>query len=462
MRAQTLISYTHVSDLSPAQVDSIIGDSGPFGVSLYSIVYSMLDHNDELDTVSGLIGYPIGQTGDVNIVVYNHGTTQGPTDAPSLLGSGFSETLAFSSFGFATCSPDYIGLGISNSFHPYVHAETEALSGLYMIETVSQLNAAETITTLGDRLFVAGYSQGGHASMALQQLIETDFSDDYNLKGAAHGSGPFSISDVMKSLITENEVYLPVGFVPYVILGYQEIYGDLYTDLSDIFLPAYISDIEDFRDGNSSVTGLSLALATRIFVQNAGRIVPRVMLQDTIVTRLMANDPSDPLIQHLRENDTYNFQATAPTRLYYCEADDVVPFENSILADSVMQELGATDLQLVHVDPEGDHGECAIQAIPLAIQFFLDIQFSGIDEISAPLVSKVYPNPVANYLQVELINRDADADIQLFDMQGRRILHTQLISGYDEIKLSDIPVGIYTLQIMSDGVIDTRRVLKGE
>lgn len=67
------------------------------------------------------------------MVVYEHGTTSGPTDVPSQLRGGFEVAMGYAAFGFITLAPDYLGLGDSRGFHPYVHAATEASASLDMI-----------------------------------------------------------------------------------------------------------------------------------------------------------------------------------------------------------------------------------------------------------------------------------------------------------------------------------------
>ncbi len=458
-RSQVIVSYEHITDLSSTQVDSIIGDAGPFGVAIYKVVYTMIDHNEKRDTVSGLFGLPLNPTFRTTLVVYNHGTTQGPADAPSNLGSGFSETLAFSSFGFATAAPDYIGLGESDSFHPYVHAESEALSGLYMIAVAYEIMDLENVPNPGSELFIAGYSQGGHASMALQKLIETDFTDDIDITACAHGSGPYSISHVMRNLIIGDEVYLPVGFIPYVILGYQAAYGDLYDSLDEIFKPNYIPRIIDFQNGDLDLTNLSIQLGLGLFFE-VGAVIPKYILQDSIVARLEANDPDDQLIRYLRENDVYEFRANTPTRLYYCEADDIVPFENTIFADSAMQILGASDLEAIHVNPNADHGQCAVEAIPLAIDYFLGFLNVGVAYQEAQIVKQSFPNPAVDQLNIVLEEKYNDVKYALFDVTGKIVQQGILQHEYNYIDLNRLMPGFHTVQLIQNNEIQTLRFIK--
>ena len=445
--SQVLLSADHIRDLSVTQVDSLLGTSGPYGVTLYRVVYTLLDHNDQLDTVSGLFAAPIDPAFESSLVIYNHGTTQEKSDVPSNLRAGMSESVGFASNGFVTAAPDYVGMGDMTGFHPYVHAETEALAGLYFIDIAYEIMGDLNISARGE-LFIAGYSQGAHASMALQKMIETEFSGDIAVTACAHGSGPYSIGEVMRELIIADETYLPVGFVPYFIIGYQEAYGDLYTDLEEIFKPTYIPMIELFVAGDLDLTELSTQMALTIFLQT-GAVFPKAMLQDSIVDRLILNDDNDRLIQYLRENNTYNFQASIPTRLYYCEADDIVPFENSILADSVMQLLGASDLELVHVNPNSGHGACAIEALPLVAVYFQSFLNVGVDEQEAQLVKAIFPNPVSDILHINLLDLVTDSDYEIFDITGKRIAQGNIDARDLEFDVSTFNAGLYFLQLQN-------------
>ena len=456
--AQILVSYAHVNDLSAAQVDSVIGQSGPYGVSIYSVIYTMLDHNELLDTVSGLYCVPIGSAAASDVVIYNHGTTDGPLDAPSLLGSGFSESLAFSSFGFATATPDFIGLGVSTSFHPYVHAESEALAGLYFIDLAYQLMDSINIVA-GDKLFLAGYSQGAHASMALQKKIETEFQNDILVTAAAHGSGPYSISDVMYNLVIGDEVYAPVGFVPYFIMGYQEAYGNLYNDISEIFKPAYLAPINEFKNGNIGLQAMTIQLGLTLFFQAPG-VIPKYMFQDSILARLVTNNENDPLISSLRENNTFDFQAQIPTRLYYCQADDIVPFENSIYADSAMQQNGAVDLALIHVNPNGSHGACALEAIPMAIDYFLSFTNVGTKNPELSLIEKIYPNPAFDEINIDLKEQGEDITVIISGINGKQLKSVSWNGLNTSINIADLPHGMYLLTLRQNDGFQTIKFIK--
>ena len=75
-----------------------------------------------------------------------------------------------------------------------------------------------------------------------------------------------------------------------------------------------------------------------------------------------------PVRAALRENDLYRWVPGSLTRLYHCEADDVVPFANATRAHEFFAAAGAP-VELVALS-FGDHETCALPAIFLAKTWF--------------------------------------------------------------------------------------------
>ena len=78
--------------------------------------------------------------------------------------------------GYAVVATDYLGFAKSTySFHPYLHADSEATSVIDSIRAAR--NAVSTQgASLNGKVMLTGYSQGGHASMAPSPEIEKHVS----------------------------------------------------------------------------------------------------------------------------------------------------------------------------------------------------------------------------------------------------------------------------------------------
>src|SRR5690606_11629005 len=124
-------------------------------VELYKIRYMTTDIHGETDTASGLLVLPdMPVKSTYPMVIYQHGTTNGPSDCPSRLSAGSAEAQAYGAMGYVTIAPDYLGLGDNDAFHPYVHAATEASAALDMLFAANEWLDAETGSAWVGELFV--------------------------------------------------------------------------------------------------------------------------------------------------------------------------------------------------------------------------------------------------------------------------------------------------------------------
>src|SRR4029453_12153896 len=96
---------------------------------------------------------------------------------------GVVVSLVFAGHGYLLAVPDYQGLGTSPGRHPYYHAASRAAG------VVALLHAARRLAELAgyvwpEELFLAGFSQGGHATLAAMRALEA--ADEPGLRGDAH------------------------------------------------------------------------------------------------------------------------------------------------------------------------------------------------------------------------------------------------------------------------------------
>jgi hypothetical protein len=459
IQAQELISYELINSKSQSQVEAEINYDVLSGVDYYKLVYSLIDHNNQLDTASGLVTFPKDINTPVPLVAYQHGTTSGRDDVPSNLDAGSLEAMVFASQGFVCSAADYIGMGDSDGFHPYIHAASEAAAGVYFIKAAQEL-CDELGRDLRPELFVSGYSQGGHAGMALQSEIEQNWIGDLQLTACGHGSGPYSVSEIMRLQMLADESYVAgVAFIPYVILSYQEVYGNLYSEMNEFFKAPYIPDILRFYNNEITLSSMGFNLGF-LLLGNEG-LNARVyhMLQDSITDRLIANVPADPIIAALRANDTYKWQASTPTKLYYCEADEQVPFENALFADSAMNALGANDLEAVLVDVNADHGECANQAFPLIVDYFNS--FLQVGTVESELNPRdnitIYPNPSKDEIMVEYAN---GYHYEIISMEGSKRQSGKIKQSEAQIALHELPPGQYFIRFIDGDKVQMKPLIK--
>ena len=412
------------------------------GVDLYKVNYYTTGSDGLPDTASGLLVIPTVDKDDFPVVVYHHGTSPRKSAVPSSLELEFAAYAGIGGMGFIVLAPDYLGMGDSRGFHPYVHRETQASASIDMLRAFQEWVASEPFSW-NEQLFLTGYSQGGHASMSTHWALESQHFHEYEVTAATHLSGPYSISEVMKDNMFSSQTYLFTGYIPYAILGYQEVYGDFYEQLQDVFRPQFVNNIQQFYNGNIDLIELNLRVAATLF-SLCTCLHPVEMFNPAFVNAIN-NEEDHPGMAYLRENDTYDWAPQAPTRIFYCEADDQVPFQNSVLADSVMQLNGAVDLATVDFG-NLNHVNCATPVLLSTVDFFLE--FTETSEVSDQAGSydfRPYPNPSSGDLYINGAE-DSRINVRIYNLQGMEKL---TFSHRSHIDLHSLKNGMYIVEIDS-------------
>ncbi len=433
------------------------------GAILLAINYETVDTRGALDTASGLLAIPgTFMTTASPMLVYQHGTTD-RTDVPSTLGGNGLPAIYFAGHGYYSLAPDFLGLGESRGFHPYIHADSEAWVAYHMMEACTEYAADQEIS-LTEQLFVTGYSQGGHAAMALHRYIQDESDGTYAVTASSPMSGPYDVSGTMVERVIDDEDYLPgIVFLPYTVVGLQEAYGNLYTSLDEVFKPTYTNAISLFADGQANLQdmGLSLGISLRLFTGTGN---PREMLQDSIVDVLRTGMPVDhPMLVALRDNDLYNWVPDAPTRLFYCEADEQVPFMNSVITDSIMTGAGAPDVMSMSKGETLDHGGCFDPAGSATLDFFNSFRTVSTQEGAfAQMPISVAPNPVRDQLFLKASeNHNMDLQITLTDLTGIPVYQSIMLADglTTVIDVAEYTSGVYFLYAVADGKTAVQKII---
>lgn len=461
LSAQNLVTTTLLGTKTQSQLTATFGI--PFiqyGVKYYRITYTTTNVQNALDTVSGLLVVPNNPNKIYPRLVYQHGTSGSKTDVPSFtVANGEGQLgLLFGGLGYVALLPDYLGLGVSDGFHPYVHAASEASVAVDMLRAETEFAAQNAVQT-NDQLFITGYSQGGHAAMALHRNIEQEHADEFTVTAAAPLSGPYSLSGVMRQLILTDTVYYYPAYIPNTALSYQTVYGNIFNQMTDIFKPEYATLITPFFNGTKTLTALNSQLITAL-TNNEGSCRPFRMLQDSVVEQIQ-NNPNHPINVALKANDTYNnWVPQAPMRLFYCMADDQVPFRNSIVARDSLMAVGAPDFQASDVNPAADHGDCFDPAMTNTVLFFLGFQqigTVGTEDFAAENRLEISPNPARDAFTIK--NLPQDGQIQILDYQGKIQLSQRVQTGNATVQIADLPNGIYLAKYTAGRIVRTEKLV---
>ncbi|MBX2875339.1 MAG: T9SS type A sorting domain-containing protein [Saprospiraceae bacterium] len=457
-QAQTLLSVEFIGSETKEALAAQFRDIANNAVDLYKITYTTTDVFNEPDTASGLIVVPRrDEVYSYPRLVFQHGTVASRTDVPSNLKGGYEAGLFFGGLGYVSLLPDFLGLGTSRGLHPYVHATSEASAAIDMLHALDEF-AEQVDVIVNDQLFITGYSQGGHAAMALHKAIE-DGVADFPVTASAPMSGPYSISGVMRERMTvSEETYFYPAYVHFTIVSYNYVYG-LYNDIGEVFKPPYVPLLQQFLDEEINLNGLNDRLISAL-IQNNGAVVPKLMLQDSIISAVLS-DEMHPMNIALRDNDVFDWTPQAPTRLYYCMADDQVPFENSVEAANAIGANNAPNFDAIDVNMAADHGECVEPAIIATALFFGQFWDVSLVANREPIPSRLipaFPNPTAGLVQLEGVTDIAA--IEVYNAQGQRLSVQVLPSNTNQIDLSAYPAGTYTVKFLLPEGVGVSRVVK--
>jgi len=214
---------------------------------------------------------------------------------------------------------------------------------------------------VNDQLFLAGYSEGGYATMATHQIIERDYSNEFNITVSFPMAGAYSMSGLMVDLMLAQQPYGQPFYFPYVLFAYLDSYPSIGT-VEQYLLPEYVF-LEDWFDGYHSSGEINDAMPE----------IPITIMKAEEIQNF-EEDLEHPLRIYLQENDLWDWTPQAPIHMFHGEGDELVPYENSQMAYDQFLVNGAQDVHLEPVPANfGGHSDVAPWALFGAYQVAKDI-----------------------------------------------------------------------------------------
>jgi pimeloyl-ACP methyl ester carboxylesterase len=363
-----LIDYIKTDSWTAEQVDSLlsvlgVAGSAQYGIDVYRVRYATVDARGESRTeASGALVVPTGDPGPFPLASYQHGTILLKEDVPSRGSAELTIGILFSSTGYITALPDFLGLGDSPGLHPYVHAKSEATASVDMLRA-SRTIIDELGTQENGQLFLFGYSQGGHATMALVQEIEARHTDEFAITAAAPMSGPYDLAGAQTDMLLLDEPYASPFYLPYVMLAYNMVY-DMYPTPADFFKEPWASTVPPLFNGLVNYGELNAAVPA----------VPKSMVRDDVFEDFL-NNPDNPFRRALEDNTQLDQAPKAPTRIYYCTGDEQVTYLNAINARDAYLAQGVSVTAINSEALSGgtplNHGGC-VQPTLLSAQIWFE------------------------------------------------------------------------------------------
>ena len=377
-------------------------------IDVYQIEYNTVDPAGDITPASGALMVPNDSAdrcqGERPIVLYAHGTN--PDQAFNIAdleadenAEGLLMAAVFAAEGYIVVAPNYVGYDTSTlDYHPYLNGDQQSKD---MIDALTAARSALPTadapgTTDGGQLFVTGYSQGGYVAMATHRALQ---EAEQTVTASAPMSGPYALS-AFGDAIFQGQVTAgaPVNLT-LLITSYQNAYGDIYTEPTEVFESQYATDIETLLPSTTPVGELeeqgrlpdtalfsstppdpayadmtpattpenlapvfAIGFGTDNLLTNAFRLA---YLQDaaanpdggfpTLTDGLPPADPTHPLRLALKTNDQRAWTPTSPMLLCAGNSDPSVLYLNTALMENYW--ASATTVTVLDIDSPVDSGD---------------------------------------------------------------------------------------------------------
>lgn len=230
------------------------------GVDVQYIKYGTVGGAGEATNASGALMVPTGDDakckGARPIVMYAHGTnitkTYNLADFADSTNPAASEAVLIAALyaaqGYIVVAPNYAGYDSSPlPYHPYLIADQQSKEMIDVLTAAkSALPTLQSPTTASAKLFLTGYSQGGHVAMATHRAMQ---AAGMPVTASAPLSGPYALAAQSDATFYGNVNAGSTIFSPMIFTAFQKSYGNIYASTSDVYEPAYATGIETLIPG---------------------------------------------------------------------------------------------------------------------------------------------------------------------------------------------------------------------
>lgn len=334
-------------------------------IDIYKVVYKTQVQGREINA-SGLVCVPADE-GDFPLLSFQNGTNTmnayAPSEYPGNPSYQFVEVIA--SMGYIVVIPDYPGFGESADIpHPYLIKEPTVRSIIDMLFAVMEMDPLELPDlTIKDEVYVAGYSQGGWATLALQKALENDYSSEFNLKGSVCGAGPYDLNILIGQMTGISSYPMPV-YIGYIINAYDK-YDQFTNPVSDILKEPYASRLGSLYNGNLSSDQINAQLTTSI----------HDLFTDSFLSGFGSDAKYASVRASLANNSITGWNTSVPLLLIHGGGDTSVnPVTTESIYTAMIQAGTSTQTCRKEILPGLDHGDAVVPAMIKGLQFIMSLE----------------------------------------------------------------------------------------
>jgi pimeloyl-ACP methyl ester carboxylesterase len=361
---KTLVSGTSVSQFTKTdfinRVKSLFGGNAAqvslfvqSGVKQYKIVYNTTTPEGNPIKASGALIVPTDFKEALALASYQHGTIFSDAEAPSYFNVASESSVGafLASTGFIMAMPDYLGYGESKSYpHPYEHAKGLSQANADFLLAVKEFIKAEKINW-NNNLLLAGYSEGGYATLATQKLLEEKYASDFTIKASSIGAGAYNKTGTFENFLkfkTSGDVVNNRSYI-WVLLTYDRL-SKINRPLTEYFIEPYAADIA--KNGYNVTINKSID----------------EILQPKFKTGIL-NKTDAVWVAALKENDLLDWKVKTPTKFFHGDKDNYVPILNSETTVSNLKAKGSANISFEKI-ADGTHGSSVNQYYLGTLDFF--------------------------------------------------------------------------------------------
>ena len=314
------------------------------GITFHYMEYNTVGAVGEATNATGGIMLPTGTdaacTGARPVLLYSHGTTVEKSYNIASPANGEAGLIAamYAAQGWIVVTSNYVGYDASRStYHPYLVAEQQSNDMIDALRAARKAFTGIGATDSG-KLFLSGYSQGGHVSMATHKAMQTNYASEFKVTASGNMSGPYSLTNTLRTVYAGGVNAGATVFTPLILTAWQKAYGNLYTTPSDVYEAAYATGIETLLPGALTFNQLFTTgkLPTKLFATGA------LVTADPNLNALFANgigtpnllkesyrqavltNPNNPTWIAAAKNDLLSWTPTRPVAMCFGAQDPTV------------------------------------------------------------------------------------------------------------------------------------------
>jgi len=304
-------------------------------IKAYQILYWTSDMAGQKTLASGLVRLRsdlFGSSKKIPVISFQHSARFVRSDGPSVQVAdpeGVFGAIYHAPYGYLWAMPDYLGLGVSKLPQAYLNSRVQAQTSSDFLDAVLEWSQLMQMN-IDTNLILMGYSQGGHATLALQKYLENpQTKTPFKVRYSVPMAGPYSVSDVSLFEEIKSNSASRYLFVAMAIYGFS-FDPELEVELGEVIDPKFADIIPKVLSGEISFTE-----ATKLLPSKANDFFTKKFLKD------LFNGGALNLLRSFAKQDLIEWTPKAPVYLFHAPDDESVSFRNSVLAQKSFQARGS-------------------------------------------------------------------------------------------------------------------------